>query len=577
MSDDLRANPYVGLRPFFKEDSLYFFGREEQTAAVLDILRKERFVGVVGSSGTGKSSLVYAGVLPSLLGGFLVQDRDRWRIATIKPGDNPLGNLAAGLLQAMGDDASEKAANTLRQQIVDSHLEAVVQYLAARLEANTNLFLLVDQFEEIFAFRGSQEDEGLKNFDSKKRKERARRKGEAADFVDLILALSARRELPVYVVLTMRTDFMGDCDVFYSLPEALNRGRYLVPRMSREQLRDAVECPPRLLGVDVGTRLVDHVLNQLGDRFDRLPVLQHALLRTWDEWERNGGLGPLDLSHFEAAGGLEGALNRDAESALWFDMDLVERVFRRLTGTDGGQRRIRTPARISEIITATGANRDSIEQIILHFSENDRNFVRKFVDGKLEDPRVDISHESVIRQWERLSGWMDSETQARDEYRELVKRARRWERNPRFLLRDPELEIFLAWKNEAGISAGWAGRYSSRDDDFELAIKFLEKSVVQRDLDSKAKRLQVELPLQKRYALAAFVIFLFAALTVRELHHQKALAELDYKLTEKEKLIDEKNKLVEQQNQFIAIQKSQDEQFCASRMEQKDGTSARKP
>ena len=161
-----------------------------------------------------------------------------------------------------------------------------------------------------------EDDDSEKNLDVARRQERARRKAEAADFVDLLLALAEQRDLPIYVALTMRTDFLGDCDLFYGLPEALNRGRYLVPRMTREQLRDAVECPALLLGAEIAPRLLDHVLNELGDRFDRLPVLQHALLRTWDAWQRAGSVGPVDLRHFESAGGLEGALDQDAEGAL---------------------------------------------------------------------------------------------------------------------------------------------------------------------------------------------------------------------------------------------------------------------
>ncbi len=548
--DDLRANPYVGLRPFFKEDTLYFFGREEQTAAVLDILRRERFVGVVGSSGSGKSSLVRAGVLPSLLGGFLVHDRDRWRIATIKPGDNPLGNLAEGLLEAMGVEVTQKAAAVLRQEIADSHAEAVVQYLAARLEANTNLFLLVDQFEEIFAFRASQDDEDLRNLSLEKRQERARRKAEAADFVDLILALSARRDLPIYVVLTMRTDFLGDCDVFYSLPEALNRGRYLVPRMSRDQLREAVECPARLLGVQVGPRLLDHVLNQLGDRFDRLPVLQHALLRTWDEYQKAGGVGPVDLQHYEAAGGLEGALNQDAEAAMsGLSIDTVARVFKRLTDTDASQRRVRCPARISQLQAATGASRAEIQDVLHRFSDNDRNFIRTSADGSPNDLRVDISHESLLRQWDRIREWMDEEQVSRDQYRGLVKDARRWKKNAASLLRDPELQEFVNWRSLSSPSAGWAERYAVADDDYQVALEYLDKSVQQRDADMQAAaELKRSKRARKRWtALAVIVggvVALFALLALRRNNELEAYSQ---KLQEQiEKVRSEKARADEQ-------------------------------
>ena len=175
-----------------------------------------------------------AGLLPKLLGGFLVQDRDRWRIVQMKPGDAPIGNLARALLDALDEPPDERGARARSNSASATTTPTrSSSSCSTRLEANANLFLLVDQFEEIFAFRGRQDDEGRRATEAARWKERARRRAEAADFVDLLLGLAAATDLPIYVALTMRTDFLGDCDLFYGLPEALNRGRYLVPRLTR--------------------------------------------------------------------------------------------------------------------------------------------------------------------------------------------------------------------------------------------------------------------------------------------------------------------------------------------------------
>lgn len=168
-------NPYVGLRPFFLQDSLQFFGRESQTAELLSVLHEHRFLGVVGSSGSGKSSLVRAGLLPALFGGFLVGDRDRWQIVQIKPGDSPMRNLAAGLLAASSETPpSDEDIATLETAIRDDQIDAVVAFVKARLTPRESLFLLVDQFEEIFGFRRAGVDQ----------------RAEAADFVALLMALA---------------------------------------------------------------------------------------------------------------------------------------------------------------------------------------------------------------------------------------------------------------------------------------------------------------------------------------------------------------------------------------------------
>jgi energy-coupling factor transporter ATP-binding protein EcfA2 len=124
-------NPYVGLRPFFTDDSLYFFGRDAQVAEVLDLLKRSRFVSVVGSSGSGKSSLIRAGLIPSLLGGFLVSDRDQWRVASIRPGSAPLRNLAGEVRRAMGDADDPAAEDALRARLLDGGVDEAAELLAA--------------------------------------------------------------------------------------------------------------------------------------------------------------------------------------------------------------------------------------------------------------------------------------------------------------------------------------------------------------------------------------------------------------------------------------------------------------
>ncbi len=496
-----RANPYVGLRPYFIRDSLYFFGREEQTVELLEILHAQRFLGIVGSSGSGKSSLVRAGLLPALLGGFLVEERDHWRVVQVKPGDAPLGNLATGLLDAMELPAGAPERAALERQLADGHTEAVLEFLRPRLAANASIFLLIDQFEEIFAFRNNQAAAGetgdvpvvwtgtfagpallsatgtSTTAETARRRELARRRAEAADVVDLLLALAKQRELPIYVAITMRTDFLGDCDLFYGLPEALNRGRYLVPRMTRQQLGKAISGPVRVNGERIAPRLLDHLLNELGDRFDRLPVLQHALLRTWDAWTQAGGYGLIDLQHFVDAGGLEGALEKDAERALAaVKAESAGRVLRALTDTDISQRQVRRPCRISELSRSAGIPREEVEEIVRVFRSEERNFLFGSADGNAADPRIDISHESLIRQWPRLSQWVEVEREARTQFRRLVSMARSHAAGDRDLLTEREFTIQSRSWEQLGATAGWAARYSAQSDDFAITSSFIEQS-----------------------------------------------------------------------------------------------------
>src|SRR5690349_9554144 len=337
------VNPFVGLRPFESEESLLFFGRREQAIELLQRLHATHFLAVVGSSGCGKSSLVRAGLIPKLKAGFLVEERDIWRVATMKPGDAPLENLAVSLLDAAGGEATKESINEMVEAISGEGAQAIITRLQAALgDEDSNLLLLVDQFEELFRFALRDEDPVKRN--------------EAEEFVALLLELAAQREFPVFVVITMRSDFIGNCDNFFGLPEAMNRSQYLVPRLTRRQRQEAIEGPIRLFGAQTSQRLLDRLLNDAGDKSDQLPVMQHALMRTWEDWQRTSE-GPIDLTHYENIGTVTDALSKDAERAMdglsADEVKITERMFQSLTDTDARGRRIRRPARLSEIEAIT--------------------------------------------------------------------------------------------------------------------------------------------------------------------------------------------------------------------------------
>ena len=382
MTENIPTNPFVGLRPFQSAEGLLFFGRREQTIELEQQLHKTHFLAVVGSSGCGKSSLIRAGLIPNLKAGFLVEERDQWHIVTTKPGDSPLSNLAAALLQAVSSEKVDSNIPDFIEAIQTSGSQAILDKLAPVLEdSDANLLLLVDQFEEIFRFGLHTDKRGYRD--------------EAPDFVSIMLSLAEQRALPIYVVMTMRSDFLGDCDAFYGLPEAMNRSQYLVPRLTRQQRKEAIEGPIRLFGEDISPRLVDRLLNDVGDEPDQLPVLQHVLMRTWDHWQQNKN-GPIDIVNYEAEGTIKNALSNHADEALERmnndELKITERLFRALTDTDDSNRRMRRPAYLSEIEGTTGANRGTIMKIIQRFQSDGRSFLVVSEDKNKEDSLVDISH-----------------------------------------------------------------------------------------------------------------------------------------------------------------------------------------
>ncbi|MBL8192166.1 MAG: ATP-binding protein [Acidobacteria bacterium] len=501
----LPSNPFVGLRPFKSDEALLYFGRREQTIELLRQLDRTHFVALVGSSGCGKSSLVYAGLIPKLEAGFLVEERDQWLIARMKPGDDPLQNLAAALSpHSTAEPASLDAS--IRASDVAALLESLTPTLT---RSDANLLLLIDQFEELFRF-------GL---ESGKRGNRA----EATCFVELMLALSEQRQLPIYVVMTMRSDFIGDCDNFYGLPEAMNRSQYLVPRLTDKQLRQAIEGPIHLFGANITPRLLDRVLNDVGDKSDQLPVMQHALMRTWEQWQKrafvvppSGGgdseseanrlkaqlRTPLDVEHYEAVGTLTEALSRDAEAALESlseeNQKIAERMFQVLTDTDARNRQIRRPAHLSELCAITGTDRKTIEAIIEEFSGSGRSFLTQTNEA---DPLINISHESLIRNWDKLNEWTNKEIESKTIYLRIADAAELHEKGQTRLWTDPQLQLTLNWLEENNPNQAWSSRY---DPAFNRAMTFLDESRKARNAEVLAKQQQQK---KERYLTISGIVF----------------------------------------------------------------------
>ena len=297
-----QTNPFPGLRPFREDEEHLFFGRENQVDAMVNKLAETRFLAVVGTSGSGKSSLVNCGLRPALRQGLMVRAGSAWRMAQFRPGNDPIRAMACALAQDGVLFREHAAADLSLTEIVEANLRMSKLGLIdiceqAALDEGVNLLVVVDQFEELFRYRQIG-DQGI---------------GErAAAFVNLLLEIKEHSNCPIYVVLTMRSDFLGDCTQFPGLAEAINAGQYLVPRMTRDERRAAIERPVGVGGAEMSAVLLTRLVNDVGDNPDQLSILQHALNRTWARWQGEGGKGPLELSYYEAIGTMAHALDQHA-------------------------------------------------------------------------------------------------------------------------------------------------------------------------------------------------------------------------------------------------------------------------
>ena len=279
-----------------------------------------------------------------------------WRFVQLRPGSHPMRRLATALieqasLQPREGDGAE-ALGFLNATLRRGPLGLVEALDHTPLPSQTNLLILVDQFEEIFRFRREGD------------------RDEADAFVALLIASPRQRSLPIYVAITMRSDFIGDCAVFNGLPEMLNQSQYLTPRLSREQQRSAIVGPARVFGGDVEPELVNSLLNHMGTDPDQLPLMQHLLMRIWtctEASEQTAGR-LLTMRTCEDVGGLKHALSKHLDEA-YAELDdrqqhLAEIFFRRLSERGADLRDVRRPTAVKEIEALTGASLEEVVAVV---------------------------------------------------------------------------------------------------------------------------------------------------------------------------------------------------------------------
>jgi hypothetical protein len=496
-------NPFPGLRPFEADEDHLFFGREKEIDELLRRLRLCRFLSIIGTSGSGKSSLVRSGLIPSLCGGFMVNTSPGWRIAIMRPGEDPVRHLAAALNSpdVIGATGELELTNSVLleatlQRGTRGLVEAVRQ---ARALSEENLLIVVDQFEELFRFRRNSQLENSRN--------------EAAAFVKLLLEATRQEEIPIYVVITMRSDFIGDCMDFVGLPEAVNSGSYLVPRMTRDELRSAITGPVAVGGGNIAQRLVLRLLNDLGDDYDQLPIMQHALMRTWDHWaQRSPSTASIDIEDYEAIGTFRHALSIHAEEAYEETgsddaKKTTEQIFKALTDTFSDSRGIRRPTSIGDLTAICETYEAEVIRIVEIFRRPGRSFLMPPADVSLEKQSiVDLSHESLMRCWARLVGWAEQERVSADIYSRLSDAAMWCEEGRAGLWRNPELEVGEKWKRENQPTAAWAQRYNSN---FDQVMSFLDRSAAEREQLSAEKKRERQKKLRQTQWAAGILGSLF--------------------------------------------------------------------
>lgn len=542
--------PYPGLRPFTEDESIFFKGRDAHTAKAVTLLEQNRFLMITGASGDGKSSLTYAGLIPRARAGFFKARFNSWLLADFTPSRSPLQMLAKAVASALKMEEKQvkeklqHGFSALLQLYASSGFFVDPQSSAYQntdeegkknLEKKgANLIILADQFEEFFT--------NPKNFSH----------GVPSDEAQLVLNLlietakiAHAQSLPVYVVCTMRSDYIGQCAAFRGLPEMIGFSQFFVPRLKRKELQQVIAEPAKLAGGAITPRLTETLVNAIGSGFDQLPVLQHALNQLWHlSYGEGGTQKPMDIPSLVKLAGvppdfldenerkefdtwleqqsdqkrkyfdrpsLENVLNAHAgelyEKSLeevkskYSEMPWVSRsahilntLLQCLVKADAGRyvRNRMTVAEIAEIIAEQDFTPEHVAVFVSHFRKQGNTLIKPYDNEQpvlSPDSLLDISHESLIRNWELLQELSRQEYDDRMVYADFLVQMQRWYANKKergYLLPIGSLNYFENWFAQKRPSAGWLLKYDESGEEKQARKIHFEKELQEAGVFIKA-------------------------------------------------------------------------------------------
>jgi len=440
------VNPYKGLRSFSEADASVFFGRERLVQRLIARLQEEEhplrnFLAVVGPSGSGKSSVVSAGLVAAIrkgamgsisaetlpAGSISLQETETWNsrasllsefIVQTVPGSHPLKNLEAGLLSIASRPLHDLEARFEKDSSA---------LLDALREIGGTTLLVVDQFEEVFTLTESE-------------RERAR-------FLDLLRVAVTAPNTPLRVVIALRADFTDRPLHYKEFGELMRQRTEFVLPLAADELERAIVGPARQVGLEVDPELIATVVHDVQDELGALPLLQYALTEAFDK--RSGKT--FSLAAYQASGGVFGALARRAQevydglSAEW--RDVARQIFLRLVTLGDGGRDTRRRVRLAELLKLGG----DVQQVLDVFSKS--RLIAFDVDPTTREPMVELAHEALLRAWETLQQWLDASRADIRMHRWLLAAVSEWEKSGRdqtYLLSGTRLAQYEEWRVSAG-------------------------------------------------------------------------------------------------------------------------------
>lgn len=377
----LQRNPFPGSRPFFSSEDQLFFGRDKAVMEVIDLLLKRRFVAMVGASASGKTSLIQSGVIPALLADM----KREWVPIFIRPGKRPMESLIRGIQRVFSKDISELDVHSFLNSS-----QSIGDFLKEKGLTNYHYFFVVDQFEELFTWPVVL----------KKRK--SGKNPDAVHFINHLMKLLGEKEIQIFLMLSIRAEFLDYCSKYRELTEHLNKSKYLLPQMNRNDLKEAILEPFRLAGASVESGFEEYLLNDMEEVEPSLPLLQHALKQTWNHWKSRGNTNlSVSLEDYQVSGAIRNGLGRDLEdlyqSMEFYQKEICEHIFKSIAFKTERQEAYGRRTTLGNIARIAQCNVERVIEVVEIFDKSGHSFLGYQHSAPLSsESTIELSHESLI-------------------------------------------------------------------------------------------------------------------------------------------------------------------------------------
>jgi len=460
----------------------------------------------------------------------------------MKPGNDPFGNLTRSFAENIPDaDKRNMPKDEILKLLKENPdgIAEVIKRLSSEIKGKVLLF--IDQFEELFRYGSPETGVGTGT--------------DTAGFIDLLTNAVTHSNPDFYLVITLRSDLISVCEHYRGFTELLNNSNFLVSRMNRENFREVIIGPVKNAGAEIDNDLVEQLIDEVEDRSDQLPVLQHALMRTWIRWrELDEPERPIDYSDYSSIGTMKDAISRHADE-IYERLDqngkrICEKLFKIITGKGSDNKGVRYPSNVKTIRSVVRCTGDELYEVIEEFRNPSISVLTPHYSIRLDDDSIiDLSHESLIHLWDRLRKWIDEESSSVQTYLQLSEASALYQQGKTGLLKQPDLQLAINWREQNKPTLWWAQKYNPAYERAMVYLRTSEKEYLESE-ERKARHHRWRLHKIKIISSILGGVAIVAALAMVAAFISKFSA-------------DSRRKIAEKQKNEIIVQKTAAEQYAA--------------